>query len=188
MTRWWWVRHAPVPTAEGRILGCLDWDAETGDAARFARLAERLPPGAALIESGLARCRQTADALRRAGMALPPARIEPDLREQDFGHWQGLAWGEAAGPDDPFWADPAGTAPPGGESFAAVMRRVKAALDRHEQDEGDIIVIAHAGPIRAAVARALDLTPSAALRLVVDPLSITRVDGGGRVLGLNWAG
>ena len=61
--------------------------------------------------------------------------------------------------------------PPGGESFIDMLARVGAAIDRIEGPE--ILVVAHAGPIRAALAKALDLTPAGALSLCIDPLSLT---------------
>jgi alpha-ribazole phosphatase len=185
-TRWWWLRHAPVPG--DRITGRLDADCDTADRAAFAALAARLPTDAVLVESGLARCRQTAAALAAAGLVLPAPLIVPDLAEQHFGAWQGRSWSEIDAPG--FWADPAGTAPPGGESFAQVVRRVARTVLRLSAEHAgrDVIAIAHAGSIRAAVALALDLTPAAALRLAVDPLSLTRLDhldGTWRVAGVN---
>ncbi len=146
------------------------------------------------MESGLLRCHQTLGAIESAGLMIAPAIVEPDLQEQDFGHWQGRRWGELDQTKDPavaaFWRDPAGTAPPGGESFVAVMSRVRttvAAMTRHFEGR-DIIAVAHAGTIRAALAMALDLAPQAALSFVVDPLSMTRLDAigeGWRVGGVN---
>ena len=188
--RWWLVRHAPVPG--GIITGRLDVDCDTSDGQALARLAARLPVPTGLIESGLRRCRQTAAAL--AGPTWPAPLVEPDLAEQDFGSWAGRCWADLA--DDSaaeiFWQFPADTAPPGGESFAALVTRVGAALDRlerrYEDGGGDLVAMLHAGTIRAALARALDLPPAAALRFAVDPLSLTRIDrvqGAWRVVGVN---
>ncbi len=181
-TRWWWVRHAPVPCPEGRITGRLDLACDVSDDEDFQVLAHRIPVNAVLVESGLIRCRQTAGALETAGLMLPPPQVEPDLMEQDFGHWQGLSWLELEAAKDPdlarFWQDPAGTAPPGGESFAEMMGRVAKTIRRltHEHAGRDILAVAHAGTIRAALALALDLGPTQALRFAVAPLSLTRLD------------
>ena len=194
-TRWWWLRHAPVPDPEGRIAGRLDLPCDTSETEWFATLANRLPPNAVLVESGLIRCNQTVGALEAAGLLLPPALIEPDLMEQDFGRWQGRAWGLLASAKDPdlpaFWQNPATATPPGGESFASMIERVRRAVERLTADYGgrDIVAVAHAGTIRAALAIALDIPPEAALAFVIDPLSLTRlnaVEGGWRVLGVNW--
>ncbi len=182
MTRWWWLRHAPVPDPHGRITGQLDLPCDTSDQSYFSALAERLPRGALLVESGLLRCRQTIAALEAAGLPLPPALCEPAFLEQDFGRWQGHGWNELAEAKDPdlpaFWRDPATASPPAGESFAEVVARVGDAMTRFNaaHPDRDIITVAHAGTIRAALAVALDIAPAAALRFAVAPLSLTRLD------------
>lgn len=194
ITRWWWLRHAPVPDPENRICGRLDPPCDLSDQERLSALARRLPQQAVVVESGLLRCHQTLGAIESAGLSVAPSVVEPALQEQDFGHWQGRRWAELDQSKDPqvaaFWRDPAGTAPPGGESFEALMARVRAAItDLTRQFEGrDIIAVAHAGTIRAALALALDLPPQTALSFVIDPLSLTRLDAigeGWRVGGVN---
>ncbi len=181
-TRWWLLRHAPVPCPHGRINGRLDVACDTSEDEAFQGLVRVLPVNPVLVESGLLRCRQTAGALEAAGMLLPPPIVEPELVEQDFGRWQGRSWLEletAKDPDlAPFWADPAATAPPGGESFAAMIERVAGALENltAAQAGRDILAIVHAGTVRAALATALDITPAQALRFAVHPLSLTRLD------------
>ncbi len=182
VTRWWLLRHAPVPCPHGRIHGRLDVSCDTSETDSFRVLARLLPINAVLVESGLIRCRQTAGALEAAGLLLPPPIIEPDLVEQDFGRWQGRSWRDLEDSEDPalaeFWRDPADSAPPGGERFADLLPRVAGALDGITAAHAgrDIIAIIHAGSIRAAVAHALDLNPSQALRLSIHPLSVTRLD------------
>ncbi|MBI5165254.1 MAG: histidine phosphatase family protein [Magnetospirillum sp.] len=181
-SRWWWVRHAPVPCPQGRIHGRLDVACDVSDSEDFRQLAARIPAGAVLLESGLMRCRQTAGALESAGLLLPPPLVEPDLAEQDFGHWQGHSWLDLEAAKDPdlaaFWRDPATAAPPGGESFAAMTARVAAAIRRLSREHGgrDILAVVHAGTVRAALALALDLSPAQALQFAVQPLSLTRID------------
>lgn len=181
-TRWWLLRHAPVPCPHGRIHGRLDVACDTSEEEVFLALARSLPVNPVLVESGLIRCRQTAGALEAAGLLLPPPMIEPDLVEQDFGRWQGRSWMELEAAKDPdltgFWADPAGGTPPGGESFAAMVERVRAALEQitAAQAGRDILAVVHAGTIRAALAVALGITPEQALRFAVKPLSLTRLD------------
>jgi alpha-ribazole phosphatase len=53
---------------------------------------------------------------------------------------------------------------------------------------GDVVLVAHSGTIRAVLAIALDLAPDGALRFVIDPLSLTRIDrldSGWRVVAVN---
>ncbi|SOD95101.1 histidine phosphatase family protein [Caenispirillum bisanense] len=189
LTRWWWIRHAPVAAEAGIIVGALDLPCRAPDPARLAALSRVLPADAVVVTSGLVRCTATAAALGLAGPA------EPALAEQHFGAWQGRAWtdlpaAETAG----FWPDPAGTRPPGGESFADQVARVKEAVGRltAAHDGRDIVAVAHAGTIRAALVLALGLEdrPAAALSFAVDPLSLTRIDlmaGGAAVRTVNWS-
>jgi len=196
ITRWWWLRHAPVPDPENRIIGRLDPPCDLSDQDRLTALALRLPRQAVVVESGLLRCTQTLGAIESSGLTVAPAIVEPALQEQDFGRWQGRRWAELDAEKDPllaeFWRDPAATAPPGGESFVALIARVRAAITqmtRHFEGR-DVIAVAHAGTIRAALALALDLTPHAALSFVIDPLSLTRLDcigEGWRIGGVNMA-
>ncbi|MDG2270049.1 MAG: histidine phosphatase family protein, partial [Alphaproteobacteria bacterium] len=81
-------------------------------------------------------------------------------------------------------------APPGGESFTDVLARVGPAMDRLTETlaGSDIVVVAHGGSIRAAVAHALEITPDRALAITIDNCSLTRIDhidGPGE--GGNWS-
>ncbi len=196
VTRWWWVRHAPILAPPGIIAGRADLPCDLSDGAVLDALAAMLPRGAVWTATPLSRARDTAGALlARLGEAVEP-RIEPAFLEQDFGDWQGLVHGDLA--DDPvaaaFWMAPATNAPPGGQSFAAMAADVAAGIDRLSAAHAgrDIVCVAHAGPIRAAVGHALGLSPERMLALVVDCLHICRldrIDGEGpavwRVAGVN---
>ncbi|MBE1237700.1 histidine phosphatase family protein [Phaeovibrio sulfidiphilus] len=180
--RWWWIRHAPVPATPGLILGQMDLPCDTSDLDMMILLAERLPVAPTVLLSPLLRARQTLQALENAGAVFHNAHEEPALLEQNFGTWEGRTWNDLTAGDHPddtegafFWKDPATGIPPGGESFETLVRRVDTGI-RHWTDivgTGDIVAVAHAGSIRAAMAVALDLDPAVALRLEVAPLSLT---------------
>src|SRR5690606_38907309 len=86
LTRWWWVRHAPVIGQDGRLYGSLDVDCDCSDKARLRALAARLPADAVWVISPLKRTRQTAAALARHHPDRPDdLLVEPSLAEQDFG-------------------------------------------------------------------------------------------------------
>jgi len=182
-TRWWWIRHAPVTSHGGRIYGQDDLPADCRDPELFAGLARRLPGAALWLVTPLRRTRQTAEALLAAGAPSPAElREEPDFLEQHFGHWQGLTYAELAelrdGSVHRFWHAPAAERPPGGESFADVVGRVGRAVARISPDAAgrDVVVIAHGGSIRAALAHALGLEAEKALGFAVDNCSLTRLD------------
>ncbi|MBL4747815.1 MAG: histidine phosphatase family protein [Magnetovibrio sp.] len=202
-TRWWWIRHAPVVDAKlGRLSGQADVDADVSDINSFARLALHLPKDALWVVSTLKRTQQTAQAVWKAGAIRTDAQPEADFVEQDFGDWTQKTWDEVGfgGAAEAFWKDPAQARPPGepSESFADVCCRVALKIERltHKNLGRDIICVAHAGSIRAAVAMALGLTPDQALALDVHNTSLTRLefvssrtkvhgDNHWRVVGLN---
>jgi broad specificity phosphatase PhoE len=192
-TRWWWIRHAPVINPSGRIYGQRDVPADISNAAAFAALATRVPADAVWLATPLSRTQATAAAIHAAmdGTAPPRPTIEPAFIEQSFGDWQGMAYEDigAYGKVRPgtkgvgveghrFWLAPAHETPPGGESFVDVMRRVADGVNRlNETHAGrDIVVVAHGGSIRAALAQALSLEPESALAFTIDTLSLSRLD------------
>ena len=181
-TRWWWIRHAPVIGHEGRIYGNSEVACDTSDAAAFGALAGRLPDRAVWVTSHLGRARETAAAPVDGGAAPVEPSIERDLAEQDFGDWQGRTYAELERAGDAvyhkFWLTPADHAPPGGESFAAVIERVRPVVERLTAAHAgrDIVAVAHGGSIRAALALALGLDAEAALAFRIEHLSLTRID------------
>jgi len=194
VTRWWWVRHAPVKEAGGRVTGQLDLEADCSDHESIARVAVRLPQHPVWMSSHLRRARQTLDVLHKAcGVSGVGVEVERDMAEQDFGDWQGRTYAELEASDadryKKFWIAPGTTRPPGGESFADVMMRVARAVERRSaaHPDTDIVVVGHGGSIRAAVAQALGLGPARALALQVDPLSLTRLDRIADASGVVWS-
>jgi alpha-ribazole phosphatase len=179
----WLVRHAAVDGVEGTIHP-LDAPADLHDQARLEAVRRRLPGDAACYASPARRTIQTARALR-----LDPVPM-PEFAEQDFGDWTGRRHDDlATGGDENyarFWEDPARGRPPGGESFEDQVQRVRQGVLKLAPGPATLVV--HSGTIRAALCIALDIAPSAALRFVIEPLSITRIDqlrNGWRVLSVN---
>ena len=180
-TRWWWIRHAPVPDT-ARIYGQADVDCDCSAEAVFTALANELPRDAVWLTSNLSRTRQTAAAILAAmNHAAEPAAIA-EFAEQHLGEWQGQVRADFFANRDraryPFWFGPADERPPGGESYAEVCARVAPAIERLcEQHAGrNIVAVAHGGSIRAAIGHALGLEPDAVLAFVIDNCSVTRVD------------
>jgi alpha-ribazole phosphatase len=185
-TNLWLIRHAPVDGPRG-VIHAPDAPADLGDAAAFAALKTKLPPGAAAVCSPARRTRETA---RMLGL---DAVENAAFREQDFGAWTGRRHNdltaELGDAYHEFWQSPANNLPPGGESFVDQIERARAGLA--SLPAGDAVLVVHSGTIRAALAIALDLAPDSALRFVIDPLSLTRIDrlaNGWRVGAVNQRG
>jgi alpha-ribazole phosphatase len=170
-TKLWLIRHAPVDGPRGVIHGA-DAPADIRDAAAFAVLRASLPQNAFVVCSPARRTFETAVAL-----GLDPVKQEL-FGEQDFGSWTGRRHddlvAELGDAYREFWKSPAGNAPPGGESFVDQVSRTVTGLAA--LPSGDAVLVVHSGTIRAVLAIALDLSPDAALRFVIDPLSLTRID------------
>ena len=182
-TQLWLIRHAPVDGPRGVIHG-PDAPADVGDAIAFAALKARLPPSAHAVCSPARRTRETALTL-----GLDPVE-EASFREQDFGAWTGRRHNDLAtelgAAYQAFWKSPASNRPPGGESFVDQIDRARDGLAR--LPTGEAVLVVHSGTIRAVLAIALELAPDSALRFVIDPLSLTRIDrldGGWRVGAVN---
>jgi alpha-ribazole phosphatase len=179
----WLIRHAPVDGVKGTIHAA-DAPADLKDRAQLEALRRCLPRDAANYASP---SRRTVETARALGLA---PELVPEFGEQDFGDWTGQRHDELAAHGGEayaqFWSDPARGRPPGGESFEDQVARVRLGLARI--DAGHATLVVHSGTIRAALCIALDLTPQAALRFMIDPLSLTRIDRlatGWRVASVN---
>ena len=179
----WLIRHAPVDGPLGTIWA-PNAPADICNRESFSRLRKNLPSEALAYVSPARRTLDTAEALH-----LSP-QLAQEFSEQDFGDWTGRRHDDlaASGGDAyaRFWKDPAHSIPPGGESFSNQITRVRQGLGRI--DKSPAILVIHSGTIRAALAIALDIEPEAALRFVIDPLSVTRIErvgDGWRVVSVN---
>ncbi|MEE9127453.1 MAG: histidine phosphatase family protein [Planctomycetota bacterium] len=128
----------------------------------------------AVVHSPLVRAQESAEILA-AELLEPPALTEaaPDLIEVDFGDIEGLTDGEIAAKMPGWYRDwKAGSAPgfPGGETFSGFAQRMETAIDgllaRHPA--GNLLVVAHKGVIKRALAHLLGLSPDAAAKINLD--------------------
>lgn len=132
-----------------------------------------------IVSSPLARCRTFAEELaQRLDM---PLEIDPRLQEVGFGNWEGKT-GDQLRAKDPtlikrFYHDPIGERPEGAEELADFQTRISASLEHHLRTQAGrhILLVAHAGVIRAAVAHALQAPLPALYRMNVDNASFTRL-------------
>ncbi|MEJ1999437.1 MAG: histidine phosphatase family protein [Maritimibacter sp.] len=173
MSRITLVRHGP--THQKNFVGWRDVPADLSDTAALARLSAALPDSAALISSDLIRAIATADAVATPARQRLPH--DPELREFNFGEWDGLSFPEVAERDPhlsrSFWEQPGDIAPPGGESWNAVTARVSARLDALARTHDEVIVVAHVGVIMTQIGRVLG--PEAALGEHIENLSLTEL-------------
>src|SRR5262249_44303538 len=94
MTRWWWIRHAPVTVNKGTCYGHTDHPCDTSADSHFSGWAKLLPKNAVWVHSPLRRTKETALAIGAAGYKLPAMQVVPEFIEQHFGDWQGRTYEE----------------------------------------------------------------------------------------------
>jgi alpha-ribazole phosphatase len=198
-TRFWLIRHAIVDeNARAILYGIMDVPlcatSLLEQTPMYRALAARLPRPAAWKVTPLSRTRRTAEAIFAAGYPHSEPEVEPGLIEQSLGEWQGLPHAELparlALPKHAFWPLAGHERPPGGETMADVIARVGASLERlaDQHADEDVVVVSHGGAIRAAVAHCLRIGPDNSLHLVVQNLSLTRLEknpDGWRVVCVN---
>ncbi len=135
-----------------------------------------------LISSPLSRCKNFA--LDLSEQLNCDIGIEPQLREYDFGDWDGKTFQELQQTQTEaiaaFFADPANNTPPNGETLQQFSQRVEtAALTLLEAySEKKIVVLCHAGVIRTLVAWCLGmeyLSGHQFHRFAIDYASITEL-------------
>ena len=139
MTELLLVRHGETDwNAAGRLQGHTDRPLSDWGRDQARRLAEELAGEDfdAIYSSDLARARETAEIVG-AGLGLP-VTLDPDLREKDWGTWEGLTSTERVGVELV------------GESTAQHQKRMLAALERiaESHPNGRVIVVTHGGSMR----------------------------------------
>ena len=150
---------------------------ERRSAALAGSLAAALPRKNVAL-SGPSRCaRETAE-----GLGLR-ATIDDGLRGLDAGRWRGASLDEI-GRREPEalrgWLEKPTAAPHGGESLAALRRRVGAWLARQPADAGTIVAVTHPEFIQAAIAHVLAAPLVAFWRTSIEPLQVVELSRSGQ--------
>ncbi len=139
-------------------------------AAVAAYVAERWTVNS-VVTSPLRRALQTAEAF---GL---PVDVEEDWIELSYGEYEGASAASVPSGVWARWRDDPHFVPTGGESFAALDVRVRAACERlvERAAEENVVVVSHVSPIKAAVAWALGVDVGIAFRCHLDQASVCRI-------------
>jgi len=174
------VRHGRTEwNREGRLVGRSDVELDDLGRDQARRCGARLGVVRELRTSPLRRARETASLLGTGRATV----VDDAFVELDYGDAEGRRLDEV---DVPFWAmvrDDPETRWPDGESLADVQRRVARACEAlfaldgegARAEAGDVVVVSHVSPIKAAVAWALGAEATLALRLQLDNGSLTTI-------------
>jgi probable phosphoglycerate mutase len=156
----WLVRHGATDWSEsGRHTGRTDVPLTTEGEAGARKVASALSGRqfALVLTSPLQRARRTAEL-----SGFPAAEIDDDLREWDYGDYEGITTAEIRDkvPGWTVWTHPC----PDGESADQVAARLDRVVERVRSVAGDALVFGHGHALRALTARWLG-EPVAAGRL-----------------------
>ena len=133
-----------------------------------------------IYTSPLLRARTTAAQLAQAkGMSY---RILDDLKEINFGDWEGLKYSEIYEKEpeefDKFLTCPGDWTPPGGESFTEAFERVKRAyrfIAAEHKHGKDIALVSHGGNIRLQICMLLGIPINNMWKMSINNVSVTTV-------------
>ncbi len=160
--------------ASGLLLGRADPDLDPLGRAQADALASSIAPPARVISSPLARCRQTAAAFGSS------VEIDERLVELDYGEYDLTPLRDV--PNDVWrqWRLDPDFRPPGGETLVELAERVSEVLDELAGPavEGDIVLVSHVSPIKAALAWTLGVPIAISWRCFVAPASLMEVGFG----------
>lgn len=179
------VRHGETPmTTAGRYSGRGDVPlTDEGEAQAMAaagRVAQISQEIGAVLSSPLLRCRRTAQHIADAAGGVP-VTIMDDLIECDFGVWEGKTFAEVqeGWPDEmAAWMASTSVAPPEGESFQAVAKRVRGALATVLQayPGKTVVLVSHVSPIKLILRDALAAGDAFLHRLFLDAAGVSTMD------------
>ncbi len=142
-----------------------------------------------VVASSLHRARETAEVI--ACHLRVPLEVDDNLREIDYGEWEGRLVDDLLR-DSPqfkaFRSNPERVCPPGGESVAEVAERMWRALRRHAHGEGAVALVGHRTANRLLICKVLDapLSKYRSLGQGLACLNLLEVDKGGvRIVIIN---
>jgi broad specificity phosphatase PhoE len=166
------LRHGrTAANAGGLLLGRADPVLDDVGRLQAAALAAVVTSPARVISSPLQRCRAT------AAVFGVPVEIDERWVELDYGEWDQQPLGALPTGSWERWRADLHFRPPGGETLFELGARVRAACAELSADaiEGDVVVVTHVSPLKAALAWALGVGDEISWRLHVTPASVSRV-------------
>jgi broad specificity phosphatase PhoE len=169
----WIARHGETDwSAVGKHTGHTDLPLNDNGRAAAHQLADVLAGEHfdLVLTSPLLRASETCELAGFSGQA----ELEPDLREWDYGDYEGVTTDEIreSRPDWNIFEDGC----PGGETLAEVAARVDRAIERVRTVEGRVLAFAHGHSLRILAARWIGLPPTVGARLVLGTAAVSVLD------------
>jgi probable phosphoglycerate mutase len=174
------VRHGQsTANSEGRLAGQLEFPLTDLGRAQARAAAVLLGTVVEVRSSSLSRARET------AALLVPhvEATIDDRFIELDYGEADGAINAELPASFWAAWVSDLDFAPPGGESLRSCSTRVRVGLEElfgtpgegARRRDGDVVVVSHVSPIKAAVAWALGADDAVVWRMHLSNASVTTI-------------
>ena len=186
MTVWMLVRHGETDwNRERRIQGHADSLLNATGIEQARCLASRLAGTRidAIYTSDVSRTRKTAEVIVE-GRGIDVRELS-DLRERNYGRWEGVTQEEWQATDPEGFAhwkrSPDTYTPPGGERLEDVLARASRAVEYIEQqhsNDDSIVVVGHGASLLVLVVRLLDLPLSYRNNFTLGNTSLSVLDVG----------
>ncbi len=179
------IRHGSTDFPEDRVYkGDNGPDLNTEGRLQAERLGGWIKEGdiAAIFVSPTTRTIQTATPIVKT-LKLE-YKILDNLKERGFGIWEGLTFREIeeryADGLEKWKRDPINYTPEGGESIIDLQKRVSDVVQYIVQEHKGkkVVMVTHMGPIRVAIAMALQIPLTNYRHVQIHPGSSTRIDYG----------
>ncbi len=170
------IRHTQTANVEGLCYGQSDLGLAISFPEEVEVLHDKLPSfdqDCRVFSSPLTRCAQLAQTFSESVI------IDPRLQELNFGDWEGQRFDDIDQIALQHWTDNFATAtPPNGESFADLYQRAGEfwqELLATPTPSDQVIIVTHAGIIRALLALVLNLPPANAFQFRIDAGSVHKL-------------
>ena len=171
------IRHTKTGTLKGLCYGQTDValaDSFPEEAQQLQLKLPELKPNTLVFSSPLTRCVQLAEKLS------DNPTIDTRLSELDFGDWESARFDDIDADVLQHWTDNfVNVAPPNGESFIDLCQRAGSfwqdVVCGMNPAADQVLIITHAGVIRALLAHILKLPPANAFQFRVDVGSVHKL-------------
>lgn len=133
-----------------------------------------------IVSSPLSRCRKFAEHLSQQSNI--PLIIEQNLAEFDFGDWEGKTADEiqqiSPAALTAFYHDPINNSPPSAEAYPDFLLRIQNVWQKllNQHPAKHLLVITHAGVIRALLSQTLDIPAIKTFAIQCDHAGISRLE------------
>lgn len=166
------IRHTSVNSDSKMCYGWTDVDVSDNFKNEADRIRDMLEgEDCVFYSSDLKRC------VKLAGYLSEKVMLDKDLREMNFGDWEGQSWTEIEKTfirDEP--SDFVNKNAPNGESYVDQQSRVLRSWNKIiEKKEEKVAIVAHGGSIRIILCEVLGMPLKNAFRIKIDYGSITEI-------------